>query len=76
MTVDFEALRAHLPVSDPDRHDLDTTDATFAHLAPGYPADWDEDAETEVAWHDLGWDVDDEPEPERPVTDVPTRGLL
>jgi hypothetical protein len=34
----LEALRLSLPVSDPDRHDLDVVaDDLFAHLAPGYP---------------------------------------
>jgi hypothetical protein len=34
----MEALRLSLPVSDPDRHDLDVVaDDLFAHLAPGYP---------------------------------------
>lgn len=35
--VDFRALFESLPVSDPDRHDLDPLDDAFAHLAPGYP---------------------------------------
>jgi hypothetical protein len=34
----LEALRTSLPLSDPDRHALDTVaDAAFAHLAPGCP---------------------------------------
>jgi hypothetical protein len=37
--VDFQALFASLPESDPDRHDLDPLDEPFAHLAPGYPAE-------------------------------------
>ncbi len=38
--ADLEALREHLPVTDPDRHALDTVaDDAFAHLAPGYPSD-------------------------------------
>lgn len=35
--VDFAALFASLPESDPDRHDFDPLDEPFAHLAPGYP---------------------------------------
>lgn len=36
---DFEALRSHLPLDDPDRHALDgPADEAFAHLAPGYPS--------------------------------------
>jgi hypothetical protein len=33
------ALHDSLPLSDPDRHDLESPEleAAFAHLAPGYP---------------------------------------
>lgn len=39
----LEEIRQALPLSDPDRHDLDTVaDASFARLAPGYPNTCDE----------------------------------
>jgi hypothetical protein len=38
-SVDFAALFASLPESDPDRHDFDPLDEPFAHLAPGYPVE-------------------------------------
>jgi hypothetical protein len=37
--VDLGALFESLPLSDPDRHDLDPLDAAFARLAPGYPTE-------------------------------------
>jgi hypothetical protein len=38
VTTPLERLRRSLPLTDPDRHDLDfVADDLFAHLAPGYP---------------------------------------
>lgn len=33
-----EHLRGHMPLDDPDRHDIDLLDRAFAHIADNYTA--------------------------------------
>jgi hypothetical protein len=78
---DLEALRTRLPLSDPDRHDLDTVaDERFAHLAPGYPdtSNPTDFAASETAGYvTRAYTADCEPEfTPRPVADVETGGRL
>jgi hypothetical protein len=77
---DMEALRTALPLSDPDRHDLDTEDAVFAHLAPGYPGTCDPAdfaASVDAGYVTRAYDGDCAPAfAPKPTRDVETGGAL
>lgn len=78
----LEEIRQRLPLSDPDRQDLDAdADEAFAHLAPGYP---DTSSPTDFAASVAAEYLDPDPwadcEPAFPaatkVADVETGGRL
>jgi hypothetical protein len=78
---DLEALRSHLPLDDPDRHDLDgVADEVFAHLAPGYPGTCSPEnfaASVAAGYVTPAYPADCEPEfAPHPVADVETGGVL
>lgn len=61
---DLETARLHLPLNNPDRHDLDPMDAAFAALAPGHP---DLEASRAAGFEEKSLDWGEQPPNRRPT---------